>query len=127
MNSIQLTKYSCAAKHKSTKALHGEYELFDQLRKTTICTTNTIMTHLILPLKSSSLNVESDRTFLHHEVIEGQLKFEVPENKQQRWKCYQSQLLTLLSSIIGADPTAIHDISVIFPSSLRDLNEILIE
>lgn len=122
-----LTKVSCAAKYKSRKALRNERALFDQLREMNIYTTDTVTTHIVLQLKTGPLKVQSDRSFLHHEVIDGQLRIYIPEDRQQRRACYRTHLPRLLASITGTSPTAIHDISTILSSTLGDLDDILIE
>lgn len=71
--------------------------------------------------------VPSDRAFLHYGLAEGYLKLYVPEGRRQRQACYRSQLPTLLADIMAVDQSARHDISIIIDSSLKSLEDILVE
>ncbi|CAO2653065.1 Nn.00g024760.m01.CDS01 [Neocucurbitaria sp. VM-36] len=119
--------YCCAAKYKSIKALRDDKTLFDQLSNVRIYTTSEISTHLVLALRTGSLSVQSDRVFIHHEVVEDHIKIYVPAEERQRKTCYRSQLPELLASILGVDASAKFNISSIVISDLRDLDDVVRE
>ncbi|KAF2654846.1 hypothetical protein K491DRAFT_599984 [Lophiostoma macrostomum CBS 122681] len=127
LNDRAFALYCCAAKHKSRRALRNESLLFDQLRQCEVHTTDSITTHLVLHLTTVPLKVPSDRPSLHHEVIDGRLKIYVPEDENQRRASHRTKLPKLLASISGTDVAALHDISLILSSSLRDLDSMLSE
>jgi hypothetical protein len=122
-----LTSHSCAAKHKSSKALRGDHTLFEHLSKIIVNTTNEITTTLVLPLDRSSLRVESDRAVIHHDILGGIINIYVPDDKRERRACYRSQLPNLLKMILDVGSTATFNISSIVCASLADLDDVLIE
>jgi hypothetical protein len=122
-----LTKCSCAAKFKSSKALRDDPKLFEQLGELWIYTTNEIRTKLVLSLKAGTLSVESDRSFIHHEFTTDCLDIYVPADLKERRACYRSQLPELLKDLLGVGPDATFNISSIVTSDLEDLEDILIE
>jgi hypothetical protein len=107
--------------------LREDRELFDLLASTTIHITDEISTHILLPLDAGPLRVPSDRTFIHHEVIGGQLNIYVPSNQQQQRACYRSQLPKLLANLMGVTPAATFSISAIATCELKDLGDVLTE
>ncbi|KAF1842835.1 uncharacterized protein K460DRAFT_367777 [Cucurbitaria berberidis CBS 394.84] len=119
--------YCCAAKYMSIMALRDDHALFDRLKTALIFTTDDISTHLTLPLGTPSLSVQSDRAFIHHEEVDGQLRIYVPAEQQQCRACYRSQMPELLTRVLGVDASAKFNISSIVASSLRDLDDILTE
>jgi hypothetical protein len=122
-----LTENSCAAKYKSSKALHGDRTLFEQLTTIRIYTTDGMATHLVLTLGSSPLRVLSERIAIHSEISEGMIKIYVPSQPQQRRICYRSQLPNLLTNILGIGQSATFDISTIITSSIEELEDVLVE
>jgi hypothetical protein len=122
-----LTRCSCAAKYKSSKALRNDSKLFDQLEGSWIYTTDEITTKLILSINTKTFTVESDRSFIHHEFTADNLDIYVPANLKQRRACYRSQLPELLRDLLGVGPAATFNISSIVTSDLEDLEDILIE
>jgi hypothetical protein len=123
----ELTENSCAAKYKSIKALRGDGALFDQLSKATVHTTEKISTNLVLSVGADTISVPSDRAFIHHDTRDTKLKIYVPKDERKRRACYRSQLPELLTSILGAGSHATFNVSSIVTSTLRDLDEVLIE
>jgi hypothetical protein len=123
----RLTLTSCAAKHKSRKALRDDGALFDLLTRLDVYTTDTITTDLVLDLKDSLLIVPSDRPLIHHVIADGTLNIYVPQDIQGRRACRRSQLPRLLASIIGSGPAAVYDVSSILSCGIDDLNDILVE
>jgi hypothetical protein len=118
---------SCAAKHKSRKALRGDHDLFDLLVGLKIHTTDTITTDLVLQLNDGPLKVQSDRPLIYHTDLDGQLKIYVPEDLRDRRACRRSHLPQLLASITGSGLAAINDISIILSCNLDELDEVLQE
>lgn len=122
-----LTKNSCAAKHKSRKAFHGDRKLFEQLTTIRVYTTDDMTTNLVLNLSSSTIKVQSERIAIHSEISEGMIKIYVPYKTQQRRICYRSQLPNLLTNILSTGPSANFDISTIISSSIEELEDVLVE
>ena len=118
---------SCAAKHKSRKALRGDQGLFDLLVGLEIHATDTITTDLVLQLKDGPLKVHSDRSLIHHSALNGQLKIYVPEDLRDRRVCRRSHLPPLLASITGSGLAAMYDIFHIVSCSIDELDEVLLE
>ncbi|KAF2875580.1 hypothetical protein BDV95DRAFT_278391 [Massariosphaeria phaeospora] len=119
--------FCCASKYKSVKALRGDRQVFDQLYQAEVYTTNDISTQLVLQLNNESLRVHSDRAYLHHEILEGQLRIYVPEDPRQRKACYRSQLPKLLASILSVSSEAIHAIALILSNPERDIDDVMLE
>ncbi len=92
-----------------------------------VYTTNDISTYIVLSLDQNPLRVLSDRAFIHHELVDGQLKIYVPLDQQQRRACYRSQLPGLLTNIMGISTSATFNISSIISCALADLYDILLE
>jgi hypothetical protein len=122
-----LTLLSCAAKHKSIQTLRGDSALFQQLCGATISTTNDISTNLVLDRTGSALSVRSERSFIHHEILDGKLQIYVPVEASQQRACYRSQLPQLLASIMGLGAAAAFNITNIISATLFDLDNILSE
>lgn len=118
---------SCAAKHKSGRALRGDQGLFEQLSRMLIYTTNDISTSLVLPLTSGTISVQSDRLSMHHDISGGMIKIYIPEDQDLRRVCYRSQLPKLLAKIMDVGDDAAYNILSIITASLRDLYNILSE
>jgi hypothetical protein len=123
----QANENSCAAKYKSNKALRGDSGLHEQLYQATIHTTDTISTNLVLSVGADPISVPSDRAFIHHDTFNGKLKIYVPKDERKRRACYRSQLPDLLTSILGVGSNATFNVSSIITSTLRDLDEVLME
>ncbi|KAH7082057.1 hypothetical protein FB567DRAFT_581505 [Paraphoma chrysanthemicola] len=119
--------YCCAAKYKSRKALQGESTLYTQLSKIVIQTSDEISTNLVLALDSAPLVVPSNRSFIHHDVVEDTINIYVPYDQRTRRSCYRSQLPLLLASILGVSQAAVFSISCIIGSNPRDLDDVLLE
>jgi hypothetical protein len=107
--------------------LRGDCILFEQLSQVLINTTDEIATNLVLPLRSGSLCVQSDRSFIHHKIHDGKIKIYVPSDRRERRACYRSQLPELLQGILDVGSAATFNISSIIAASLGDLEDILIE
>jgi hypothetical protein len=122
-----LTTRSCAAKYKSNKALRGDRVLFSQLSRLDIYTTDDISTNLVLASGPTPLSVQSDRSFIHHDITDDKINIYVPEGERERRSCYRSQIPTLFASILSVGAAAAFDISCIISSSLRDLDDVLLE
>ena len=122
-----LTKNSCAAKHKSSKALHGDRKVFEQLTTIRVYTTDDMTTNLVLTLSSGPIRVQSERIAIHSEISEGMIKIYVPNKTEQRQICYRSQLPNLLRNILSIDPSATFDISIIISSSIEELEDVLVQ
>jgi hypothetical protein len=123
----RLTLTSCAAKHKSRKALRDDRALFDLLTRLNIYTTDTITTDLVLDLKDGPLIVPSDRPLIHHVIADETLKIYVPQDIQGRRACRRSHLPRLLANIIGSGPAAVYDVSSILSCGIDELDDILVE
>ncbi|KAH7070360.1 hypothetical protein BKA63DRAFT_605622 [Paraphoma chrysanthemicola] len=119
--------YCCAAKYKSRKALQGEATLYTQLSEIFIHTSDEISTNLVLALGSAPLVVPSNRSFIHHDVVEDTINIYVPYDQRTRRSCYRSQLPLLLASILGVSQAAVFSISCIIGSNPRDLDDVLLE
>ncbi|USP74759.1 hypothetical protein yc1106_02033 [Curvularia clavata] len=119
--------YCCAAKHKSSKALHGDRALFEQLTTIRIYTTDCMATNLVLTLGSRPIRVPSKRIAIHSEISEGMIKIYVPNETQHRETCYRSQLPHLLTNILSVDRSATLDIWTIISSNIEDLEDILVQ
>jgi hypothetical protein len=123
----RLTLTSCAAKHKSRKALRDDRVLFDLLTRLDTYTTDTITTDIVLDLKDGPLIVPSDRPLIHHVIADGTLKMYVPQDMQGRRACRRSHLPRLLVNIIGSGPAAVYDVSSILSCGIDESNDILVE
>jgi hypothetical protein len=123
----RLTFISCAAKHKSRKALRDDRALFDLLTRLDIYTTDTITTDLVLDLKDGPLIVPSDRPLIHHVITDGTLNIYVPQDILGRRSCRRSHLPRLLANIIGCSPAAVYDVSSILSCGIDELDDILVE
>ncbi|KAL1600687.1 hypothetical protein SLS60_007075 [Paraconiothyrium brasiliense] len=119
--------YCCAARYKSTKALRGDVELYDQLSNAQVYVTDSINTDLVLNFKTGPIRVHSDRLAVHHELCSAQLNFYVPKDERQQKSCYRSQLPKLLASIMGVDLNATQAILQILTCTLLELDDILSE
>ena len=124
---ICLTKNSCAAKHKSRKALRDDCALFDQLAAVGVYATDELMTTLVLQLQGHTLEVQSDRPGLHHAVFNDELRVYIPDNPRQQRACRRSQLPGMLAIITGCNPAAKDDISAILSCPIEDLDDIMLE
>jgi hypothetical protein len=118
---IQLTTNSCAAKYKIRDVLRDDRGLFDRLSRAVVRTTDAMSTILVLPLPTETVTVQSDRSFIYHEVLEGRLVIYVPRDPRKRRACYRTQLPQLLTEILCVDASATWSISTIISSSVRDL------
>ena len=123
----RLTMDSCAAKHKSRKALRGDLALFDLLIGLEIHTTDTITTDLVIRLKDGTFKARSDRALIHYVVLDTRLRIYVPQDSQDRRACYRSHLPQLLASITGTGLAAMYDISNTVSCSMDELNDVLLE
>jgi hypothetical protein len=123
----KLTRYSCAAKHKSKKALPGDHTLYEQLSQGIIYTTDKMSTNLVLPLLTGRVSVQSDRAVIHSDISAGKIQIYVPSDARQRKVCYRSQLPELLTSVLGVGQAATFNVASIIASTLEDLDDVLIE
>ncbi|KAF2020387.1 hypothetical protein BU24DRAFT_487023 [Aaosphaeria arxii CBS 175.79] len=119
--------YCCAVKHKSSKALRGDRHIFELLQSAKIYSATKISTYLVVQRANEPLKVESDRSEIHHDLIDGKLRVFIPEDRQRRRACYRTQLPKLLATLTGIGSAAIHDISIILGCEVCDLATILIE
>jgi hypothetical protein len=85
------------------------------------------MTTLVLQLQNRTLEVQSDRTGLHHAVFNGELRVYIPDNPRQQRACRRSQLPGMLATITGCNPAAEYDISAILSCPIEDLDGIMLE
>ncbi|KAI8941154.1 hypothetical protein NX059_002391 [Plenodomus lindquistii] len=119
--------FCCAAKHKSPEALRDDRTLFDLLAEAAVFATSKISTQLVLRVGMRKIAVESDRSFIHHERADQQLKIYVPSERQQQVACYESQLPKLLAAILCVPPEATFDVSRILRSGVAQLDDVLQE
>ena len=124
---MALTFYSCAAKHKSSKAFRGDSVLFEQLSGVVIYTATDISTKLVLEHPAPTLSVRSQRSFLHHELTNGLLRIYVPQDVDQRRSCYRSQLPRLLADLLDVGPSAMFNLTNIISASPLELESVLSE
>ncbi|KAH6642718.1 hypothetical protein C7974DRAFT_469017 [Boeremia exigua] len=119
--------YCCAAKYKSCEALQGQHLLYAQLSALVVSTYSYISTNLVISILSESISVPSERSFIHHKVLDEKITIYVPNDQRERRSCYRSQLPKLLASILGVSGAATFDISGIVSASQRDLDDVLEE
>lgn len=85
------------------------------------------MTTLVLQLQDRTLEVQSDRTCLHHAVSNDELRIYMPEDPKKQRICRRSQLPGVLATISGCNQAAIADISAILSCHIDDLDDIMLE
>jgi len=73
--------------------------------------------------------VKSNRSFLHHALSEGQLDIYVPNDRQKRRACYESQLPKLLAMLMEVDHSAgaTFDISGVIRINSAKIDDLLLE
>lgn len=118
--------HSCAAKHKSSKALPKDRQLFIRLSDARIRTTDEITTNLVLKMRTDTIRVPSDRTTIHYDASESDINIYIPYDPHRRQICYRSQLPELLTSILGVGQAATFDVATIITSSMEEIDDILI-
>ena len=91
-------------------------------------TTDSISTSLVLNLKHRRVTVNSDRVYLHSEILDGQLKLYVPNDHVQQQTCYRSQLPKLLAEILGiSSEGGAFPISLILSNKIETLDALMQE
>ena len=86
------------------------------------------MTSLVVNLKHRQVTVNSDRVYLHSEILDGQLKLYVPNDHVQQKTCYRSQLPNQLRKILGIrSEGAAFPISLILSNDIEILDDVMQE